>query len=145
MMLGSMWYAYLTALLWGITSVLYAELLKVFSPMFLFLLHGTLFSWMSTYVYYKEGKKIMNALSNRMYLLFAIFTLATVIITQYLFYKSLENSKGNVIYKNIAIAYTAPIISMFILWIFQKERMNIYSWLGVTLTVSGVLILALQN
>ena len=139
-----MLYAYLTSLFWGISSVLYVELLKVFSPILLFLLHGILFSWITVYVYIKERKNILDVFAHKTYLIYAVITLIMVIITQYLFYKSLE-SKNNNTHKSITIAYTAPVVSLAILWILQKEKITIYSFIGVLLIVSGIVFLTVYG
>jgi drug/metabolite transporter (DMT)-like permease len=133
----------MTALLWGVTSIIYSQLLKVFSPVFLFTLHGTIFSWIGTVFYLKYRDGLHHEAKNIKWVFFAIMTITVVIITQFFFYKALEKNPES--HKAIAIAYTAPMFSLLFLWFLQLEKITPVSILGVLLTVSGITFMTFKK
>jgi len=139
------WIGLLISFLWGIQTVIHKHLLKHISGISIMVYSSIIYtSLLIIFGYYnrkiliKDSKKI-NVRIGSIIFFTAVFTL---FLTNILYYYILKNHESGIVSSLIS---ASPIFTVVFAYLFLKEQISMYGYVGILSVVIGVILINIDN
>jgi len=130
--------------LWGTVPVVHKYLLTKYQPITIMIISNVVYLSLLLITVFIERKAFLNDI-NKMPLNDSLIIVTASIFGLYigykLYYYVLKDHKSSII---SALIYSSPIFTLIIAYIFLKERLSIYGYLGIFSILLGVILIS-QN
>lgn len=144
-MLVSYSFALIVAIFWGVGAHMERYVLESMSNVSLFIVFGLVYFIVAIIIYVFNYTKIHHELTMSN-VPFAILTaLVSSTISILIYQKALSMCSVKNVHIVTALAFTAPLFTMIVTWLYFKERMSIKSVAGVCLIISGGVLLVMNS
>lgn len=132
------------SLLWGTGPVVHKYLLSKYKPltiMFIETLIYLLLLFITVLFDYKEVMKDINKISFHDLIIFTLMSTFVFYLAYRLYYSILGDHKSSLI---SALIYSSPVFTLILAYLFLKERLSLYGYLGILFIILGVICIS-QN
>jgi uncharacterized membrane protein len=134
--------ALLSSLMWGIAPVIHKSLLTNYEPITIMLVNSLTYSFcMMLIVLFNYSKfiKDVNILKYNDLLIMIVSSIGILIVGNLTYYYVLKDHKSSLV---SALIYSSPVFTLILAYIFLKERLSIYGYLGIFSILLGIIFIS---
>ena len=136
--------ALISALMWGIAPVIHKVLLVKYQPITIMLMNSFTYSicmMLIVFFNYKMFMKDMNKMKYDDAIVIMLSSIGILIVGNLIYYYVLREHNSSLV---SALIYSSPVFTLILAYIFLKERLSMYGYLGIFSILLGIIFIA-QN
>jgi len=136
--------ALIVSFLWGTIPVIHKYLLTKYQPITIMLLSNVIYLslLLITLIFYRKVFiNDINKMSHNDIVIIVVASISGLYIAYNIYYYILKDHKSSII---SALIYSSPIFTLIVAYLFLKERLSIYGYLGIFSILLGVIFIS-QN
>ena len=136
--------ALISALMWGIAPVIHKVLLVKYQPITIMLMNSFTYAIcmiLIVFFNYKLFMKDMNKMKYDDAIVIMLSSIGILIVGNLIYYYVLREHNSSLV---SALIYSSPVFTLILAYIFLKERLSMYGYLGIFSILLGIIFIA-QN
>jgi len=136
--------ALISALMWGIAPVIHKVLLVKYEPITIMLINSFTYAICMLFIVLFNYKMFMKDVNKMKYEDAAVIVLSSIgilIVGNLIYYYVLREHNSSLV---SALIYSSPIFTLILAYIFLKERLSMYGYLGIFSILLGIIFIS-QN
>ena len=136
--------ALISALMWGIAPVIHKVLLVKYQPITIMLMNSFTYAIcmiLIVFFNYKRFMKDMNKMKYEDVFIIVLSSIGILIIGNLIYYYVLREHNSSLV---SALIYSSPVFTLILAYIFLKERLSMYGYLGIFSILLGIIFISLN-
>jgi len=134
--------ALISGFMWGMAPVIHKVLLVKYQPITIMLLNSFTYAismMLIVFFNYKMFMKDMNKIKYEDILIIVLSSIGILVIGNLIYYYVLREHDSSLV---SALIYSSPVFTLILAYIFLKERLSMYGYLGIFSILLGIIFIS---
>jgi uncharacterized membrane protein len=134
--------ALISGFMWGMAPVIHKVLLVKYQPITIMLLNSFTYAismMLIVFFNYKMFMKDMNKIKYEDILIIILSSIGILVIGNLIYYYVLREHDSSLV---SALIYSSPVFTLILAYIFLKERLSMYGYLGIFSILLGIIFIS---